>query len=157
REAPDGGGRGRRGRGARGGAAAPAADSHDVVCVRARVRAAVDRVRIRRGGTPDPRHGGDHGHADGDARRDLLHPAPVRAGGAALGTAATGTGQPAGAGLRGERLMTRRVSTSLLVMLPVALAAGCATVGPDYVRPDLAVPDGFRGEPVPAAALAVAP
>lgn len=43
-----------------------------------------------------------------------------------------------------------RPGRAVILAAALALAGGCATVGPDYARPDVPVPDTFRGDPAAA-------
>ena len=138
---------GDRGQACRDGSRAPAsaADSDDVVRVHSRRAAAGDRYGREFGSSPRAGHGGvrrhDHGHVP-----DHLY----RSGSVCVDP---GMGRAAQTGDRtatcsGASAMKKQ---AIAVALTVALT-GCA-VGPNYKRPEVAVPQTFRGAPdAPASA-----
>ena len=142
--------------------AAVAADPDDQLRIPARLPAAGLRPRRRRRGPA--RHGQLHRrrHARRELHRRLPHPRHVlhRRESARRPTrgAEAGRGNEAGRGEapgRGEQAMTLPKKALPAAAALIMLLAGCA-VGPDYKKPEIPLPDNFRGQPAPAAAQSLA-
>src|SRR6185295_17029807 len=141
--------------GARGGAAPAAAHSDDVVRVHPGLRAAVDGNRIGVGGAADSRHGRHQRNAGGHAGRRVSHSSVVRGlrtnryparcqGGPRARTHANAGG---GCVMSRERDRSgRRPTGNRSVVALVALLASAWTVGPNYKRPPVTMPDVFRSQ-----------
>ena len=141
---------GRFPRGIRPGIGPPAlpADPDDGVRVHPGRRAAHARERRRRGGAERHGHLGVLGHADRDGAGRLHHSRKlhvlrrIRPPRAACGGGRGGSCPSRGRAHAGGRVALMRRSLGGLV---TALVLSGRAVGPDYHRPEIAIPSAFRG------------
>src|SRR5580693_6025283 len=113
------------------------------------MRAAVDRNRRGFGCAPDHGYGGHRWHARRNRDRDLFHPGNLLSGGDGLGRCESQRKRSRDAALTGARRLKMKLR-SMFVLIAAGWTAGC-TVGPNYQRPAMQIPQNFRApDPLPA-------